>query len=501
VEENTLSETKSSKEEVDRRKFLKYAGAAIVGAAVGGVGVAAYNASQAMPTQTVTQTVTPPPVTVTQTATATATASTPSLVGWSPRPDKPYAGTTLNVAAYQGWICYAGALKKIPDFEAATGINVNLIELPNPDILSKPLLDFSQGTKRYDVTTTSSGFWPAYFPYALNLNKYATEDFGSVDAFTSQLFPVIQKKPVYQGGLSAIPIHANMQFIVYRRDLMESATEQAAFKAKYGRDLGQPKSYDELVDLGTFFTRPETGMKGFTYWGKFPLGGYVYAALVWAERHIPFIDEKYNIDIDSGPGHDTAVRLAQWLVDLTKKYHITPDSESTVTSGAAWELYMAGKTPMLFGWMGDYWGTARTADVTAKFGQPAGWPWVVPGGWISCWGLVADSHTDNPGAAWEFMKWNASAGTQAAMADGSGQGSWFVSEAQDQVAKGYTAAGIPDGINAPGATWPAFIPEWAQIENGVIVVEADKLVSGQYTPEQLVDALVAGIKKAIEGHK
>ena len=48
-------------------------------------------------------------------------------------------------------------------------------------------------------------------------------------------------------------------------------------------------------------------MKGFTYWGNGALGGYVYAAIVWAERHIPFIDENYNIDIESGPGHDTAV--------------------------------------------------------------------------------------------------------------------------------------------------------------------------------------------------
>ena len=162
---------------------------------------------------------------------------------------------------------------------------------------------------------------------------------------------------------------------------------------------------------------------------------------------------------------------------------------------------MAGKTPMLFGWMGDYWGTARTADVTSKYGQPAGWPWVVPGGWISCWGHVADSHTDNPGAAWEYMKWVASHDVQGAMADGSGQGSWFTANMQDQVAKGYTAAGVADGISAPGATWPAFIPEWAQIENGVIAVEVPKLISGVYTAEQLVDALVAGIKKAIEGHK
>jgi multiple sugar transport system substrate-binding protein len=407
----------------------------------------------------------------------------------------------LNVAAYQGWICYAGALKMIPDFEAATGITVNLIEIQNPDILSKPLLDFSQGTKRYDVTTCSSGFWPAYFPYALDLTKYVTEDFGSLDAFTSQMFPVIRQKPVYQGNLSAIPIHANMQFIVYRGDLMSNSTEQANFKAKYGRDLAQPKSYDELVDLGTFFTRPETGMKGFTYWGVSGLAGYVYAAWVWAERHIPFLDDNYNIDIASGAGHDTAVRLAQWMVDLTHKYHITPDDESAVSSGSAWESYISGKTFSIFGWMGDYWGMDRSADVTAKYGQPVAWPWVVPGGWISCWGHIADSHTDHPGAAWEFMKWVASHDVQAAMADGSGQGSWFIADAQEQVAKGYTAAGVPDGINAPGATWPAFIPEQAQIENGTILPEVAKLVSGDYTPTQLVDALVAGIQKAIQGHK
>jgi maltose-binding protein MalE len=490
-----MSETRSSKEEVDRRKFLKYTGAFVAGAVVAGAGVAAYDASQPVPTQTVTQTVTAPAVTVTQTA---GPPPPPPVVGWSPRPGKPYAGTTLNVAAYRGWICYAGARKKIPEFEAATGIKVNLVEIPSPDILSRPLIDFSSGTKAYDVTTTSSGFWPAYFPYALDLTKYATEDFGSVDAFTSQMSPAAAKKTIYQGQLRAVPIHANMQFIVYRRDLMESDNEKTAFKAKYGRELGQPKNYDELVDLGTFFTRPEQDMKGFTYWGFKELGGYVYAAMVWAERHIPFIDEKYVIDIEAGPGRDRAIWLAQYLVDLTKKYKITPDDPSSIKTGTAWEMYLAGKTPMIFGWMGDYWGMARASDVTSKYGQPAGWPWVVPGGWASCWGLLADAATDKPGAAWEFIKWNASKDVQGAMADGSGQGSWFKLWNQDQVAKGWTAAGVADGLEAPGSTFPAFIPEWAQIENGVIVVEVPKLVSFEYTPTQLVDALVAGIKKAIK---
>jgi len=59
-----------------------------------------------------------------------------------------------------------------------------------------------------------------------------------------------------EGKTYCIPIFWNSHGLFYRKDLFEDPTEKANFKAKYGYELRVPRTFDELVDVAEFFTRP-----------------------------------------------------------------------------------------------------------------------------------------------------------------------------------------------------------------------------------------------------
>src|SRR5688572_11170937 len=60
----------------------------------------------------------------------------------------------------------------------------------------------------------------------------------------------------------AAPCETDAMGFAYRKDWLESAEEKAAFQAKYQRELGVPKTWDEFRDVAAFFTRPDKKQYG-----------------------------------------------------------------------------------------------------------------------------------------------------------------------------------------------------------------------------------------------
>lgn len=54
----------------------------------------------------------------------------------------------------------------------------------------------------------------------------------------------------------------DMRIFHARKDLFEDPEEQAAFKEKYGYDLGIPENYEQYLDMAEFFTRPDEDLYG-----------------------------------------------------------------------------------------------------------------------------------------------------------------------------------------------------------------------------------------------
>lgn len=53
-----------------------------------------------------------------------------------------------------------------------------------------------------------------------------------------------------------VPCWINVDVIAYRKDWFQDPAEKAAFKKRYGRDLGVPGTWEDLAQIAEFFTRP-----------------------------------------------------------------------------------------------------------------------------------------------------------------------------------------------------------------------------------------------------
>jgi multiple sugar transport system substrate-binding protein len=77
--------------------------------------------------------------------------------------------------------------------------------------------------------------------------------------------------PDGSGKYWGLPVNQDAYGFMYRKDLFEDPKEKEAFKAKYGKDLAPPQTYQDARDIAEFFTRPDQGLYG---WGQ--MGGRDY---------------------------------------------------------------------------------------------------------------------------------------------------------------------------------------------------------------------------------
>ncbi len=99
------------------------------------------------------------------------------------------------------------------------------------------------------------------------LNEYVENSSSlSFDDFDENALKRYGEYPEGSGKIWAIPINQDAVGMIYRKDLFNDPSEKSSFKRRYGYDLRVPATYDQLMDIAEFFTRPEQGLYG---WGQF----------------------------------------------------------------------------------------------------------------------------------------------------------------------------------------------------------------------------------------
>ena len=83
----------------------------------------------------------------------------------------------ITVAAQSGHTATNAVKDKLADFEAATGIKVNVVEIPEKELTQKMLLEFSNNTGTYDALMAPEDAFAKYVlnGYLLPLKEAGTE--------------------------------------------------------------------------------------------------------------------------------------------------------------------------------------------------------------------------------------------------------------------------------------------------------------------------------------
>ena len=154
-----------------------------------------------------------------------------------------------------------------PQFEALTGIRVDLETTSWGQMYDKAIKDMEAGTGIYDMVYIEQDIVYAYLARDFLVNvtdtlaansslKAPNWDEGHFTTFANYF------RGADDNDLYGVPMEAFIKPYLYRTDLFGDPKIQAAFKAKTGRDLAPAKTHDEYTAIAEFFTAygKENGM-------------------------------------------------------------------------------------------------------------------------------------------------------------------------------------------------------------------------------------------------
>jgi multiple sugar transport system substrate-binding protein len=128
--------------------------------------------------------------------------------------------------------------------------------------------------------------------HAVKINEiFANSYYLKADIFPASSLSQYGEYPDGSGEFYGLPVNQDAYGLMYRKDLFEDPEEQAAFKAKYGRDLRVPETYQEAREVAEFFTRPDEGLYG---WGQMGGRDYDFATTASNSYLWSFGGELYN---------------------------------------------------------------------------------------------------------------------------------------------------------------------------------------------------------------
>lgn len=228
-------------------------------------------------------------------------------------------------------------IKYAPDFEKATGITASIEQVARPLWGQRKVRELIENAGLYDVVMTGGGddnLWVKHKAHVKDLSKLLPAD--QVDQL------ILKDKFIYNGKLVGIPQYYNFPMLFYRKDLFNNPSEQAAFKAKYGRDLSVPTTYDEMYQIAQFFNRPPN------------LYGYFIGGVDWSI----YLDDTYFVyGLGGNYGDPTSNQLTlnspqqkqalDWISNFTK---LNPPGWQTENFFDGDKLVQDGKVAMYQNW-------------------------------------------------------------------------------------------------------------------------------------------------------
>lgn len=245
-----------------------------------------------------------------------------------------------------------------PMWEELTGIRINPIGKPFPELFAAQVAEHLGQTGAYDVITYPPS-WTADFVaqgLAEPLDAYIEQYMAPEDL--EDYHPLYKELMNYAGQRYGLFDDGDMIIIYYRRDLFDDPANQEAFEAEYGHALAAPKDWTEYDNIQAFFTEQGGGNS----WGgasqRAPGQVYGWFSEEFRNRGGRFFDdETLDAALDSQAGIDTLTRM----IESNKTMPPGIETWGFVEVLTAW---MAGQIAMVGGTWPPYgrWSEGTTAE-------------------------------------------------------------------------------------------------------------------------------------------
>jgi len=280
---------------------------------------------------------------------------------------QPYAGKhiaiTVNNSGPKGGI--SGPMYRLrPAWEELTGAELDIVEMPLAEQLSKTLNDLRLGVGQYDAFIEGAWYMGTYVTggYIIPLDKYiADKKFPHWDP--NWLPPSLKNIYTWQGKWYAVLNDSDGQVLYWRDDVLSDPAWQAKFKAATGKAMPYPpKTWDDVMDIAAFFNGknwdnndpdPDNGIV--MHFKVNEQGMFHYMSLsapyvVMPGNKVDRGTNNYWFDPDTmeplinQPGHVRALEV------LNKLQKYGPAAQASWDLGTAWDWFLRGKAIFVFSW-------------------------------------------------------------------------------------------------------------------------------------------------------
>jgi multiple sugar transport system substrate-binding protein len=423
---------------------------------------------------------------------------------WLLKGQPAHAGTgTIKVLVSSGHQQFNPVWEKLGEFEAKTGIHVELDKVSTGDIQTKALQDLRLGGCTYDSVEIPDDALASLAQLMSDLGPYIERDGTSIAEFKASQVPWAIKAVTFDGQVKYYPFYSGAKSVAYRRDLFENPANQEAFKKQFGYTLPvPPATVQQFIDLAKFFNKD--GMAGVVFSGSGDSAETTIADLIFRSGIDGYVDAEGNAAWgDKHPDDQAKVAAATaWLSGLIHKDKVAPGDVTAMDTGGAVSTYTAGKAAMVYDTIYLSWSEFQLPNVTSVIGKSGSFelPSFVAGqGGIPFWwarGIPACSK--NKDAAWKFTKWVMSdENLRLALTKGVGV---FVPTDIKLLDWGVGEKVVPEGTAAAVKHGKAYTVNavTGQMRANFTQPMIEKVLQGQMSPEEFAKQSGAGIQELMD---
>jgi len=251
---------------------------------------------------------------------------------WFINAAKPFSGMEINVLS-EGIPTHSYESETLTKaFEEITGIKVNHQILGEGEVVQAVQTQMQTGRNLYDAYVNDSDLIGTHsrLQLAVNLTDFMAGDGADVTLPTLDLddFMGTQFTTGPDGDLYQLPDQQFANLYWFRKDWFDREDLQAAFKEKYGYDLGVPVNWSAYEDIAEFFSKDVKQVDGVDIYGHMDYGKRA-PDLGWR-----MTDAWLSMAGAGSPGEPNGIPIDEWGIRM-EAGSCNPSGASVSRGGAA----------------------------------------------------------------------------------------------------------------------------------------------------------------------
>ncbi|MFN3614404.1 MAG: ABC transporter substrate-binding protein [Rubrimonas sp.] len=304
------------------------------------------------------------------------------------------------------------------DFEAQSGHTMRFEFVPWPNFADRMLNELNSGGRLCDLLIGDSQWigGGAENGHYVKLNDFFDREGISMDDFAPATVYAYSTWPKGEPNYYALPAMGDANGWFYRRDWFERPELREAFQAEYGRELGEPQTQKELMEIARFFQGREIdgrtvyGVSIFTERGSEGITmGALGTMFAWGFR---FENEPGSYDMEGAVNSPEAVEALEFYKELYKC--CTPPGYTNAYMEQSLDAFKSGQVAMAMNWFAFFPGLYADPDTGGDridfFVNPGQ---NVQASMLGGQGISVVAYSQKQDAALEYIKWFAQPEVQA----------------------------------------------------------------------------------------